>query len=126
MPGNDGFIGDFDIPPPPMKEELIANHQRFKRILVLDNVDDAGVLGTLLRTAVGLVYDAVILINHCADLYDHRVVRAACGAHFQQGIPIYSLSDEDGDDVYGMLNHLLSRNKLLPLCFPTQDDMALP
>lgn len=123
-PGTDGYVGDFEIPPPPMKEQLIANHQRLNRVLVLDNVDDPGVLGTLLRTASGYQYDAIITTNHCADLYDHRVIRAARGAHFQTSVPIYTLKEEDGDDVYGVLNHIVERNNLLPLCYAAQDDNA--
>ncbi|CCW69471.1 unnamed protein product [Phytomonas sp. Hart1] len=121
-PGNDGYLGDFDIPPPPLKERLIANPHRLRRVLVLDNVDDPGVLGAVLRTAVGFQYDAVIATNHCADLYDHRVVRAARGVHFQDGVPLYTLQEEDGDDVYGMLNHVIERNNLLPLAFSPQED----
>ncbi|ORC92181.1 tRNA/rRNA methyltransferase YsgA [Trypanosoma theileri] len=121
-PGNDGFIGDFDIPPPPPKENLIANKQRLDRVLVLDNVDDPGLLGTLLRTASGFQYDAIIATNHCADLYDHCVVRAARGAHFQHSVPIYTLRDEDGDNVYGMLNHIVQRNNLSTVCFTHMND----
>ncbi|KPI90220.1 hypothetical protein ABL78_0602 [Leptomonas seymouri] len=121
-PGTDGYVGDFEIPTPPMKEQLIANHQRLNRVLVLDNVDDPGVLGTLLRTASGYQYDAIITTNHCADLYDHRVVRAARGAHFQTSVPIYTLKEEDGDDVYGLLNHVVERNNLLPLCYVAEED----
>ncbi|CAG9582642.1 conserved hypothetical protein [Leishmania major strain Friedlin] len=123
-PGSDGYVGDFAIPTPPMKEKLIANHQRLNRVLVLDNIEDPGVLGTLLRTASGYQYDAIIATNHCADLYDHRVVRAARGAHFQTSVPIYTLKDEDGDDVYGLLNHIVERNNLLPLCYIAQADAA--
>lgn len=125
-PGTDGYVGDFQIPPPPMKEQLIANHQRLNRVLVLDNVDDPGVLGTLLRTASGYQYDAIITTNHCADLYDHRVIRAARGAHFQSAVPIYTLKEEDGDDVYGLLNHMVERNNLLPLCYTAQEDSDAP
>jgi hypothetical protein len=120
--GTDGYVGDFEIPPPPLKEQLIANHQRLNRVLVLDNVADPGVLGTLLRTASGYQYDAIITTNHCADLYDHRVIRAARGAHFQTSVPIYTLKEEDGDDVYGLLNHVVERNNLLPLCYAAQED----
>ncbi|GET92807.1 hypothetical protein, conserved [Leishmania tarentolae] len=123
-PGSDGYVGDFEIPTPPMKEQLVANHQRLNRVLVLDNVDDPGVLGTLLRTASGYQYDAIITANHCADLYDHRVIRAARGAHFQTSVPIYTLKEEDGDDVYSLLNHVMERNDLLPLCFTAQGDAA--
>ncbi|CCW62131.1 unnamed protein product [Phytomonas sp. EM1] len=121
-PGNDGYIGDFDLPPPPLTEMLIANQHRLRRVLVLDNVDDPGVLGAILRSAVGFQYDAVLTTNHCVDLYDHRVVRAARGVHFQTGVPIYTLKEEDGDDVYGMLNHVIQRNDLLPVAFAPEED----
>jgi hypothetical protein len=117
VPGTDGYIGDFEIPDLPQKEELIANKQRFQRVLVLDNVADAGHLGTLMRTAAAFSYDCVLLVNHCADPYDHDVVRAARGAHFQKLVPFFTLRDEDGDDVYGFINHAVQRNNLEPLCF---------
>lgn len=122
--GSDGYIGDFRIPDPPPKESLIANKQQMERVLVLDNVDDPGNLGTLIRTATGFHYDAVILTNHCADMFDQRVIRAARGAHFQTAVPIYGLQAEDGDDVDGMLNHIISRNTLTPLLYAGKPDFS--
>lgn len=126
LSGSDGYVGDFRIPSPPAKEELIANKMLMNRVLVLDNVADPGNLGTILRTSVGFHYDAVVLTNHCADLYDHRVVRAARGAQFQASVPIYSLKEEDGDDVYGMLNHIISRNSLSPVLLVSEDGAGEP
>ncbi|EPY41030.1 hypothetical protein AGDE_02895 [Angomonas deanei] len=80
-------------------------------------------LGTILRTAVGFQYDAIVVSNHCADIYDNRVIRAARGAHFQTGVPIYTLREEDGDNTYGMLNHVVERNELLPVCVVGQEDL---
>lgn len=122
FPGSDGYIGDFRIPDPPFKETLIANKQKMKRIVVLDNVSDPGHVGSVLRTAAGFFYDAVILTNHCADLYDNRVVRAARGAHFQSAVPFFSLREEDGDDVSGMLAHVVHRNKLNVASFTSLPD----
>ena len=115
--GTDGYVGDFDIPSLPQKELLIANKQRLQRVLVLDNMADPGNLGTILRTSAAFCYDCVLMVNHCADAYDHEVVRAARGAHFQQLVPFYTLRDEDGDDVFGFINHMIQRNNLQPLCF---------
>lgn len=122
--GSDGFIGDFQIPDPPPKESLIANKQRMERVLVLDNVDDPGNLGTLLRTATGFHYDAIILTNHCADLFHQQVIRSARGAHFQKAVPIYGLQEEDGDDVDGMLNHIIMRNDLSPVLYAGKPDAS--
>lgn len=122
FPGNDGYMGDFQIPDPPPKEELMVNKQAFDRVLVLDNVQDEGTLGTLLRTAAGFQYDAVFLVNHCADLYNHKVVQSARGAHFQKSVPFYSFKEEDGDDTNAMLRHVVRRNKLKPVIFSPKDD----
>lgn len=120
--GNDGYIGDFRIPDPPPKEALIANKQRLERVVVLDNVDDPGNLGTILRTAAGFHYDAIILTNHSADLFDQRVIRAARGAHFQNAVPIYALQEENGDDVTGMINHIIQRNNMEPVFMMAKPD----
>eukprot|EP00758_Cryptobia_borreli_P011382 Tbor_TRINITY_DN5649_c0_g8::TRINITY_DN5649_c0_g8_i1::g.8383::m.8383 len=116
-PGNDGFIGDFSMPEPPPIEDIIANQFLFKRVLVLDNVDDPGHLGTLLRTSAAMDYDAVFLINHCADLYHHTVLRAARGIHFMKSARFYVLKEENGDDAFGMINHVIKRNKLDVVAF---------
>lgn len=122
--GSDGYIGDFQIPDPPPKESLITNKQQMERVLVLDNVDDPGSLGTLIRTAAGFHYDAIILTNHCADLFDQQVIRAARGAHFQKAVPIYGLHEEDGDDVDSMLNHIIARNDLAPILYAGKPDLS--
>ena len=116
-PGTDGFVGDFPIPDPPPFEQLIGGARRYKQVLVLDNIVDGGNLGCFLRTAAGFAFDAVLCVNHCADLYDEEVIRAARGAHFQKVTPFYSLREEDGDDSYAMLNHVLERNHINPLAF---------
>lgn len=111
-PGGDGYVGNFKMPDPPEYDELIANNKRLERVLVLDNVTDPGNLGTLLRTASAFAYDAIILTNHCADLYHHAVLRAARGVHFLKNVRIFVLREEDGDDTYAMINHVINRNQL--------------
>jgi TrmH family RNA methyltransferase len=51
-------------------------------VLVLDAVQDAGNLGTLLRTAAAAGVRAAVLTDGCAQLWSPRVLRAAMGAHF--------------------------------------------
>ena len=114
---NDGYIGDYAMPAPPLIEDLIANTSRHERVLVLDNVTDPGQLGTMLRTAAALSYDAVLMVNHCADYYDHAVVRASRGVHFLPHAPFYVIRDEDGDDAYGLINHIMKRNNMESVAF---------
>lgn len=55
-----------------------------ERIMVLENVQDPGNVGTVLRTAAALGTDLVILTGECADPYNPKTVRAAMGALFRQ------------------------------------------
>jgi len=56
------------------------------KILLLDNVQDPGNIGTLIRTALGFNLDLIVLGNGCADLYNDKTIRATQGAIFK--IPI--------------------------------------
>jgi TrmH family RNA methyltransferase len=112
--------------------------------IVLENVQDPGNVGTVIRTANAFRIDAVILTGACADLYQPKTVRATMGAIFRQkvlriereylgdflrdqGLPLYgaALSDQ-AQDLRGLpLQHVavaigsegqgLSR-ELLALC----------
>lgn len=57
---------------------------RPRRVMVLENVQDPGNVGTVLRTAAALGIDLVILTGDCADPYNPKTVRAAMGALFRQ------------------------------------------
>lgn len=51
--------------------------------LALENLQDPGNLGTVLRTAEALGLEGVILSQGCADVYAPKVVRATMGAVFR-------------------------------------------
>lgn len=116
-PGNDGYVGEYDMPPLPNPATFYTNSIAYKQIVVFDNVTNPGQLGNMIRTAVGFGYDLMVFINHCADVYDPAVVRAARLAHFTSSTKFLILSSEAGDDVYGMINHLVQRNKLSCVSF---------
>jgi len=54
-----------------------------RRYLVLEGVQDPGNVGTILRTADAYEADGLILLEGCADLYNHKTVRASMGAIFR-------------------------------------------
>jgi TrmH family RNA methyltransferase len=58
-------------------------------ILMLDEIQDPGNLGTILRTAEAAGVDAVILGKGSVDLYNGKVVRSTMGALFR--LPVFSL-----------------------------------
>ena len=54
----------------------------YHKIVYLDQINDPGNLGTILRTAVAFDYDAVILSKGSVDLYNEKVLAASKGAIF--------------------------------------------
>ena len=75
--------------------------------VLLENVQDPGNVGTVLRTANAFGVDAVVLAGECADPYNFKTVRAAMGALFRQrmieaGVPeAVSLLKGAGLKLYG-------------------------
>lgn len=56
------------------------------RTVVLDRVQDAGNLGSMLRSAAALGVQQVLALKGCAGLWSSKVMRAAMGAHFALGL----------------------------------------
>jgi TrmH family RNA methyltransferase len=67
--------------------------ENLSRVLILDRVADPGNLGTLLRTALALGWDAALWIEGSADPHNPKAVRASRGAHFK--LPIQKTSWKD-------------------------------
>ena len=51
-------------------------------IIVLDNIQDPGNLGTIIRSAVAFNFDSIILSENSVDLYNSKVIRASEGMLF--------------------------------------------
>ena len=63
------------------------------RVIVLENVQDPGNVGTVLRTAAALGTELVILCGNCADPYHPKTVRATMGAVFRQKVVSLTLPE---------------------------------
>lgn len=80
---------------------------RLRSALVLENVQDPGNVGTVVRTANAFGVDAVILVGACADLYQPKTARATMGAIFRQRVltmepdALCALLREQGLPLYG-------------------------
>lgn len=93
-----------------------------KPYLFLDNVQDPGNLGTMIRTADAAGFGGVVLGKGSVDLYNNKVVRSMQGSHFH--LPIFQgdltewfeLFQQAGLAVYGTeLNELaVSYRDILP------------
>ncbi|MDP4029094.1 MAG: RNA methyltransferase [Gallionella sp.] len=71
-----GILALIDIPQP---AGTIADN-RFA--LLLEDIQDPGNLGSMLRSAAAAGCDAVFLSTGCADAWSPKVLRAAMGGHF--------------------------------------------
>jgi TrmH family RNA methyltransferase len=71
------------VPLPPYPEIL----------LVLDQIQDPGNAGTLLRTAAAAGCDAVLLTEGSVDAFSPKVLRAGMGAHFRLPVLTFSTAE---------------------------------
>lgn len=70
--------------------ELLSNNapsnktkSQNKRLLVLENIQDPGNLGTMLRTAEAAGMTGIIMSGDCTDIFSPKVVRASMGSIFR-------------------------------------------
>jgi TrmH family RNA methyltransferase len=59
-----------------------------KPVIIIDNVQNPGNVGAIIRSADALCRADIILTGSCADIYSGRTQRAAMGAIFRQNIKI--------------------------------------
>ncbi len=57
-----------------------------KKVIILDDVQDPGNVGTIIRTGLSFGYGTVVLSNHCVDIYNEKLIRSTQGAIFHMNI----------------------------------------
>lgn len=72
-------------------ESLKEKCDRNRNVVVLDRLQDPGNIGTIIRTAEGAGYAAVIALKGTADIFSPKTIRAAAGSVFR--IPIIHVED---------------------------------
>lgn len=70
-------------------------------LLVLENLQDPGNLGTIIRTAEGAGVDGIIMSKDTVDIYNSKVVRATMGSIFR--VPFVYV-----EDIYGAVDELVN------------------
>lgn len=73
-------------------EDIIDGEDSF--ILVLDNLQDPGNLGTIVRTAEGAGVTGIILSRDCVDIYNPKVIRSTMGSIYR--VPFCYVTDMAG------------------------------
>lgn len=72
-----------------------------KRILVVDEIQDPGNLGTIIRSAVAFNIDTIVIGDNTVDVYSPKVIRSTQGMLFHVPIVFYSI-----DKLIPILNKL--------------------
>ncbi|KAF0206001.1 MAG: RNA methyltransferase TrmH [Gallionellaceae bacterium] len=71
-----GLLALIELPQP----HVSPSHSRF--CILLEDIQDPGNLGSILRTAAAAGCDAAFLSTGCTDVWSPKVLRAAMGGHF--------------------------------------------
>lgn len=89
------FISELETPPTIMGicKKSADTLEYGDKVLILDNIQDPGNLGTIIRSAVAFNVNTLILGNDCVDLYNSKVVRASQGMLFKINIARKNLID---------------------------------
>ena len=80
------YITDLDTPTMIGVAKKITKDSIGNRIVILDNIQDPGNLGTIIRSAVAFNADTIVLSNDTVDLYNDKVLRATQGMIFKINI----------------------------------------
>lgn len=77
-----------------------------KRLVLIENIKDAGNLGTLIRCACAFSMDAILLCGETVDIYNPKVIRSTVGAIFK--IPIIKTSLKEAKTVFSTSTFIAS------------------
>ena len=98
-------LGDYDVPTTLVTYDVIKklsntmNPQRIigvvrkpeekelgNKILILDDIQDPGNLGTIIRSSLAFNIDSIVLSNNSVDVYNDKVIRSSEGMFFHINI----------------------------------------
>ena len=71
------------------------------KVVYLDHINDPGNLGTIIRTALALDYDAVVISKDSVSIYNEKTIAATKGALFL--MPILEGEIKDFDSSYSVV-----------------------
>lgn len=72
---------------------LLDNEMYGERFVLLDDIQDPGNLGTIIRSALAFNVDTIVLSPNTVDLYNSKVIRATQGMMFHINIVIKDLKE---------------------------------
>jgi len=87
-------LSDMDSPSDIMALcSMLDNEMIGERFVLLDDIQDPGNLGTIIRSALAFNVDTIVLSPNTVDLYNSKVIRATQGMMFHINIVIKDLKE---------------------------------
>ncbi len=74
-------------------KDLINNINNNEKVIVLDKIQDAGNMGTIIRTAVAFGINNIVCLKGSVDVYSSKVIRSTMGAIYKTNIFYVNLDD---------------------------------
>ena len=98
-------------------------------LLILDNIQDPGNLGTIIRSAVAFNIDTIVLSKDTVDLYNSKVIRATQGMLFSINIIVRDLDEEmskkEGEIVSCQIRRIEGDNIYVDISGSTMEGLML-
>lgn len=86
------YLSELETPQPVMGVcRKLKNREIKGNVVVLDNIQDPGNLGTIIRSAVAFNIDTLLLSKGTVDFYNEKVLRASQGLVFHLNIVVEDL-----------------------------------
>ena len=86
------YISDLDDTPKVIGVcKKLTSREPGSRILMLDDIQDPGNLGTIIRSSVAFNVDTIVLSKNSVDVYNNKVIRATQGMLFKINIIIQDI-----------------------------------
>ena len=101
-------VSGLDSPPKVLAICHMLSSKEIKgNVIILDDINDPGNLGTIIRSAIAFNYDTIIASPNTVDLYNLKTIRSSEGMIFNINYIVTSLPDtikvlkEKGYTIYG-------------------------
>ncbi len=99
--------------------KMLSKKELGKKVLLLDDIQDPGNLGTIIRSSVAFNVDSIVMSLNTVDLYNPKVIRSTQGMLFKinlikddlgqvikklksKNIPIYTTDVNGGENIRNM------------------------
>ncbi len=101
--------------------KMLSKKELGKKVLLLDDIQDPGNLGTIIRSSVAFNVDSIVMSLNTVDLYNPKVIRSTQGMIFKinlikddlgqvieklksKNIPIYTTNVNGGENIKNINN----------------------